>query len=464
MPRARTTKKLAQRIDLHYFKQAHPLRRARFLLAVGATLVAVLWLAWLGLAHNRWPYSSGPMASVHAVFGLDCSACHIVEKGRFQLAADDHACLECHDGPIHHANQKFTPRCAECHTEHQGRINLTHTRDAACTRCHASLETRAGASKFARDIEGFNTKHPEFAPLRAGFADPGTIKLNHSVHLKPDLRGPDGKLVKLECGDCHRPPTAVRATWRFGTPGLRMVIASGRPTPLVAATDTSRAYMVPPTFANTCIGCHPLPFDPRIAEPVPHDTPEVVHAFVVKKLGEYIAGHPEELRGVSPQPSPALPGRPQPPSRAMTQSQWLAQRLAEDEDLLWRKTCKECHALSQPAGAMLPSVAKSNITTIWLPHSRFDHEAHQMLACQSCHTKALTSRETADVLVPGIATCQQCHHPGVEAAAAGCFECHTYHDWSQRKEINGRYTIQELVRGVPAPPAGTASPESPKTQ
>ena len=45
MPRTRTTKKLAQRIDLDYFKRPNALRRWRFLLSVAAPVLAILWVA-----------------------------------------------------------------------------------------------------------------------------------------------------------------------------------------------------------------------------------------------------------------------------------------------------------------------------------------------------------------------------------------------------------------------------------
>ncbi len=454
MPRTRTTKKLAQRIDLYYFERPHSLRRLRFVLSVAAPVLAVLWLAWAGLARDHRPYRSGPMSSAHAVFGTDCSACHVSQAGQFQRAAEDRACLACHDGPIHHPNQVFTPRCTSCHVEHQGRVILAHTRDTACTQCHASLQTRGGPPRFVRMVEGFNTLHPEFAPLRPGYLDPGTIKLNHAVHLRPGLRGPDGRSVQLDCSDCHRPP-AVKAVWRFGTAESRAVAASEPRDPL--APEPTCAYMAPVTYARSCATCHSLLFDERFAEPVPHDRPDVVHAFVVRKLQEYIARHPEELRRAS-RPAALLPERPLPAApRMLSPREWVAQHAAEAEDLLWRKTCKECHSLSQAPGAALPVVAKSAITLRWLPHARFDHQAHQMLACASCHAAALTSRETSDVLLPGIATCQQCHHPGDEAAEARCFECHTYHDWSQRKEIQGKYTIPRLVRGAPATETGDST-------
>ncbi len=85
------------------------------------------------------------------------------------------------------------------------------------------------------------------------------------------------------------------------------------------------------------------------------------------------------------------------------------------------------------------------ITARWLPHAEFDHEAHQLLACTSCHSKATTSQETSDVLIPGIQVCRSCHHSGSDAAEARCFECHGYHDWSKEKRVSGAFTVQQLI-------------------
>jgi len=459
VPRPRTTKKLAQRIDLQYFARPHPLRRARFLLSVAAPALAVLWLSWHVVRNDRKPYSAGPMASVHAVFGLRCGACHVGEAGHFRHLAGDRACLACHDGPIHHANQMFTPRCQDCHVEHRGRNVLAHTRDLACTRCHARLATRSGTTQFATDIENFGRLHPEFAPVRPGFVDPDTIKLNHAVHLKPNLRGPDGQPVQMVCADCHRTP-AENARWPFGFAEFRSTAAPTAPDRL--APKPTRAYMSSVAYAKACAACHPLLFDKRFAEPVPHDKPEVVHAFVVQKFREYIARHPEELR-VTAHAEWLLPRNP-PPARAaraakLTPNEWVNERVADAEQLLWGKTCKECHSLSpaqpsqsrtqfgaeQLASTALLVVAPSRVLAVWLPHAVFDHHAHQMLACTGCHAKAPTSQETAEILIPGIATCRTCHFRGRQAARAGCFECHTYHDWSKQKLIHGNYAISDLT-------------------
>jgi len=115
--------------------------------------------------------------------------------------------------------------------------------------------------------------------------------------------------------------------------------------------------------------------------------------------------------------------------------------------LLWRKTCKQCHTLTISPGGALPQVAPANIKTQWMPHAKFDHDAHRGFSCVSCHAKALTSTEASDILLPGIAVCKTCHGPGPGRADARCSECHIYHDWSKRKEVTPKFTLPALRTG-----------------
>ncbi len=455
--RPRTAKKLAQRIELSYFQRPQPLRRWRFILSVAFPALALLWLAVAGLSKNRTPYSMGAVSPPHALFGQKCSACHVADTVSFRHPVTDQACLTCHDGPIHHADQKFTPSCSSCHVEHQGRIRLTAVRDSSCTQCHANLTTRAGAPHFVRSIVSF-ARHPEFAPLRANFADPGTIKFNHSAHLVTSLIGPGGRRVQLACNDCHR-PGAPRGSWPYGQPGVQDVTFSGgsRYSPdavLVfgAAHSTTAAqkrlefaYMAPPTYANTCFSCHALQFDARFADSVPHDKPEIVHAFLVKKFQDYIAAHPDAVR--EPSAVPRLPGQPVAQNvHAVTRDAWVAEQVAAAEDLLWRKTCSECHTLDLSGGNSLPAIAPSRITTRWLPHANFSHDAHRMVTCVSCHSSVASSQLTSDVNLPSVRVCQECHAARASGAPAGCFECHTYHDWSQEKVYPGKFSLPDLLK------------------
>ncbi len=463
--RTRTTKKLAQRIKLDYFKTLHCIPRWRRILSAALTAAGLVWLGWHAVSGNPKPYDAGPVGHSHAMFSQKCGTCHV--SGWFRRVATDQACLACHDGPKHHDEQTFAPACWDCHVEHRGALRLASTSTEACTQCHANLAAKDKNSppKFAANIGGFDGGHPEFAAVRQGHADdPGTVAFNHLKHLKKELRGPHGT-VELKCVDCHRPAGAneplpfgqaqIAPGHRHGEPEscsssappvtgtapTTLVPASFSPTPF---TVPGRAYMAPINYEAHCLACHPLQFDKRIPEPAPHKEPKCVYDFMDGKLREHIAAHPRDIQ-ILDEPDKRLPPRPVPPA-PRNDKEWVAQKLANAQILMWRKACKECHTLNWPQGESLPVVAKAAIPVRWLQHANFDHQAHQMVTCTSCHSKTEKSEKTSDVLLPGIQVCRQCHHSGSEAAEARCFECHTYHDWRKENRVNGKFTVPQLIK------------------
>ena len=479
MARTRTTKKLAQRIDLNYFKRPTPFKRAKVWLSIVIPLLAVGWIAWRGIAHDSRVYSSGRMSEAHAVLEQKCAACHVQKAGEFSSKAADSVCLACHDGPAHHFSRVAAPSCATCHAEHRGRINLTAASDETCAQCHKNLQKSCPGSNYASGIVSLESWHPEFATFRLDGPnygrDLGQIKLNHAVHMRPIRRGPNGPDVQLQCENCHH-TAGVAADLTYSDPSYRAAkviykeseegrrIAFGTLNP--AKPPSRRELMVPVRFAEACAGCHSLQFDKRFDFGVPHDTPQVVREFVQKKLQEYIAAHPGEVR-MARDPDRELTGKaPQPELRVLTPAQWVKEQSAKAEELLWRKTCAQCHiilmslselhptlvhrlvAASEVAteSSRFPQIFNSSTTVQWLPHAKFDHDAHRGFSCAGCHPKALTSTETSDILVPGIANCKTCHAPGPEHAESRCFECHTYHDWSKRKEVKATFTLPALER------------------
>ena len=471
MARTRTTKKLAQRIDRTYFKRPTPLKRAKLGLSILLPALALAWILWLVFAKDTRVYSSGRMAEAHAVLANQCAACHVQKPGVFSKKAEDSACLSCHDGPIHHHVAIKKVPCAQCHDEHRGRINLLAASNENCAQCHSDLKSNGGASNYVNAILSFEDGHPEFSAVRSDggnkHSDPGTIKLNHQLHMKLIRRGPTGPMVQLECGNCHRPAAAPAdltygdAKYHAATTSYKLtdeVLPSHAETLPPHGTSSGRELMAPVKFATACASCHLLTFDKRFDEGAPHDKPDVVHAFLIAKFTQYIAAHPAEVRVVR-EPDRDLTGRTPPPEvRILTPAQWVAERTADAEQLLWRKTCIQCHSLSvagasvvpavATAPSVLPVVAPANTTAKWFPHAKFDHEAHSGFTCVTCHTQALNSTLTTDVLLPGIATCKTCHAPGPDHAESRCFECHTYHDWSQRKEISPKYNFPELKQGA----------------
>lgn len=286
-----TTKIRAKRIELDYFKRLHPFRRWKLILSVAAPLAAAAWLVAYASRGDQRIYTSGPLSTAHTMFQTQCSECHAPSSrtagspGRprtsgFFLKVSDTTCVTCHDGPIHHDGQTFNPTCASCHVEHKGHVVLATLKDAHCTQCHADLRTRSGTPPpFATTIRSFSSGHPEFAVAIREKAttrrvrldrtdelkDTAQIKLNHQKHLKIGLkgleelkvlRGPRGLITKqgrlgLSCTFCHEP-------------------------------DASRVSMQPISYDRHCgPGCHPLDVDARLPAAVaPHNTPEIVHAYL----------------------------------------------------------------------------------------------------------------------------------------------------------------------------------------
>jgi hypothetical protein len=324
--------------------------------------------------------------------------------------------------------------------EHKGATLLKATSDAACTQCHVHLTTRDAQPHYVISISSFGKAHPEIAALRPAGRDPGSVRLNHYLHLQPKLIGPNNTRVQMVCEDCHR--TSGDGAWPYGTGALRPVATTD------AGSDQRprQAYILPPSFAKNCAACHTLQFDKRFGnEQVPHEKPEIVHEFLVKKFSEYLSAHPGAVHEVDP-PNRQIPERVRTPRVARNATEWIQFRVDDAEWLLYAKTCKQCHTLKMTDGA-LPVVAKSNLIARWMNHAEFDHHAHRMMACTACHARTPDSRETSDVLLPSIETCERCHQTrgsANEAAEGRCFECHQYHDWTKAKPAQRRFTIQEL--------------------
>ncbi|HEX4915288.1 MAG TPA: cytochrome c3 family protein [Vicinamibacterales bacterium] len=422
--RTRTAKKLAQRIDLAYFKRPHPLRRWRTLLSIAAPLIGLTWLGSMAAAGSRAPYSSGPLSPAHAFAEMKCETCHVRDT-TFRAHVTDTACATCHDGPPHPtpalaaaaAPAATPPACAACHREHQGRVSPASTPDGVCVDCHSG-PARA-ASQRAEAI-GFPEGHPPYT-TEQNVVDPGTIKFNHQVHAKADLRGPNGPET-LACSTCHQPellPGRARRPMRTG-------------------------LMKPIEYEQQCARCHQLYFDERIEAAAPHQEPKVVMAFVRQSLRDHIANNPGDLsrRDGPPRRLPLnFPRIQQPPPR--TPAEWVTRRAAAAESLLWEKTCAECHTVvKQKEPADPPTVAPANLKREWMTRAAFDHTPHLMVRCESCHN-AVESRLTSDVLLPNASTCATCHAPG-KGASSTCATCHRYHDWTNARPVRPTFDLEHF--------------------
>ena len=432
--RTRSAKKLAQRIDLNYFKHAHPLRRWRAMLSIAAPIAGLLWLGGLAAAGSRAAYSSGPVSAAHAFTESKCESCH-VRDASFRAHVGDKACLTCHDGPAHAGNQVAPPECATCHREHQGRVALAKTPEESCVRCHGDLSVvdprRAvpgppGAippPRVANAIIAFPAGHPEFSAIRSGSKDPGTLKFNHAVHMKSELRGPTGPET-LHCTGCHTPEMTS------ASPQRRRQLGS----------------MSPLNYEQQCARCHPMFFDERIDVQAPHEQTRIVHAFVERALREYINAHPAEISKPDPPPRRLPLNFPQPPAPpARNADEWVAGRLVRAQRA-WFRTCDGCHdymgGVSGPPGGYSGPIVGVTLVKAWMPHAKFDHRPHLMVECASCHAAA-QSTKTSDVLMPKLETCATCHAPG-QGAASRCSECHGYHDWTKEHAVEPRFKVSDF--------------------
>jgi len=360
----------------------------------------------------------GTMSGPHAGFGTDCTACHETPF----VPVRSGACLACHAGTGQHADPHRVPaldlgatRCETCHHEHKGTVQAIRQDQGFCVSCHGDIKAQLPGSVLA-DVGDFGRSHPDFAPsivtdaaagtvtrIRLGtpgpWPDRSNLSFTHAHHLDPaGIKGPDGPRV-LHCADCHRP-----------APG--------------------GAQMQPVRMERDCLSCHALQFEPRHPEwRLPHGQPQEVASRV---LGFYSSavlagesfGPNQDSLFAKPGDAPAPAELPQASARSAAAAA-LASSVA-------RATCGECHATAPPAPGADPlawTVLSVNVPDSFLKLARFDHAKHTSTPCQSCHA-AQTSNGGPAALLPGIATCRQCHAGAAGDAqkiASPCVSCHVYH-------------------------------------
>lgn len=403
-------------------------------LGLAGCLLALLVVTALPAARRFDAFRPGELTPVHAgrIEASGCFDCHTPFLG-----VSDARCNDCHgpgradEAPPHHpasgavaaagGRAGSSPRCTACHLEHLGTDGLRMAAAGPCLECHRDLERAVGASGaapvFARSVTSFAGDHPELAltVLEDGTArrvpvtdpalrraDPTAVRMSHAKHLKPGLVTPEGR-VTLGCEDCHRPagPEAE------GPTGL-----------------------APIRFDTVCVRCHALTFDDRYPdETAPHGAPEDVHEFLLTAYQE------RGGRDVSVRERRLQTFRE--PARREFDARRRQEAIAA-EARLYQK-CGQCHRIDLEATPN-PVVEPPRIPERWFPHARFDHADHKFegLECVDCHAGARTSETSADLLLPGIASCTPCHGGGrvvgggeppfpIVAAPDGCRSCHAYH-------------------------------------
>jgi hypothetical protein len=340
-------------------------------------------------AHSRHVRNGRPVAD-------DCAACHHPWRG-----VSAAKCSECHkpQSSPHAELAKDGPDCISCHAEHRGATALADIPSTTCVACHTNLEQKMtlpraqlASLKFANGRYSFDdiarisafgvSKHPELSYPK----DANTLRFNHKLHLAPKgVFTAKGKREVLKCTTCHD---------------------------LTGAADPK-----PVTFAQHCHNCHRLGFDIRFPnDEVPHGGDNgIVYGYVAAAYAgdrDILGKPPAEVR------------------RILT----TRKRVNVDDRAFFLGTkvfdlrCRYCHEV-KPRGDRL-AVTPPVIPTIWLTHApNYRHDRHRMIDCEKCHEGVRESVATADVLLPKLASCTDCHgeNGGRSQTASTCRTCHRYH-------------------------------------
>lgn len=433
MGRDFTTKQLAARVDPRYIQ--HPLWHKQWMwgLAWGLTLAGLAWAVGVTAKGGEHLYQPGPISASHKVGTANCASCHAT----WTRVSDDQ-CAKCHQKSLHHVNQTFAPRCASCHTEHRPEAALLQLADRSCTQCHGDLAVKHGKPTFAAKVMRFDSDHPEFSHIVKNRKDSTTLKFNHEFHLADKLKdvapflkslglkGEDLHRTQLKCTDCHQ-------------------------------TSDSGRLMSSMTYARSCATCHSLEFDQKFlaskdkGEEVPHADPMTIHRYLQGRYTDYLEAHPEALDGAGTAGGKAtsltlsettnIKQTPVEYIRNSTES--TARRLS--------KKCDHCHVTkTDPETSEKPppffsrfKVSAPGVVKRWYNHARFSHKAHAPWACTACHDGTMTSKTSADVIIPGRQICLTCHTEQ-KGARSLCVECHTYHDATGVRTNEGSLMFNNL--------------------
>lgn len=479
---------LADRVEIGFHNRPNRFRRRTWWAGAIAGSLCLVWIVLAVVRGEHAHFAAGPVATPHRMIENDCARCHDRWAPLYRLASpgsevssiSTEKCLQCHDGAAHQTGLA-QHACGACHREHQGDVDLADVADALCIQCHGNLEPHAKevairhrAKPFANNITSFDegpAGHPEVdlqlllkAPkpprdqtddrealvawflresdVRApGCPDKGVerwqdraqIRFNHQKHLPLHIQyDEEGRLEEVPRDKQH------------GSPDLSQQCG------FCHQTDKNGRYMQPIRYDRLCANCHPLPFDGRNfpGETVPHRDPKIVRGFLIERYArKALESAPADEKE---REFPDLPYAPRLPMDVKKQVERqaadagmkmpvpLVPERVEHTLLQAPGGCRYCHDVKDAGGEW--TVEPPNIPDRWLRHSLFRHDSHRMVDCRGCHSGAVESCSTGDVLIPGIGLCRECHatHPKgdgrrersdarVKGARTRCVECHTYH-------------------------------------
>ena len=378
----------------------------------------------------------GPLSTAHASFGSNCSSCHQqpfvhVTNG----ACEDchkkigwHFALETKEAKALQTSVFGDTRCSSCHRDHKGPLGLVRTDSGLCTDCHQNLKARHPQTGVA-DVAEFSKDHPPFKvsmllPGKTGadaivriaqddkkrLVEASGLKFPHDVHMSPKgLRGPDGT-ARMECKNCH-------------------------------VNDETAIRFKPVTMGEHCQSCHLLEFEPKATtRQVPHGKV----ADVIYTLQEYYAqaALTDAPIDVVLEDGIKRPGQRTGETRREAALVWANTKADKiTRELFEVRVCFACHEIKRGEANADPStrwlVAPIAVTQHWLPKARFPHSRHDTYKCSSCHDIA-KSKKSADIAIPDIKNCRECHGGNVttkDKAPGTCETCHGFHTGSPKAGV-----------------------------
>jgi len=357
-------------------------------------------------------WNSGPISNVHRPIAENCTACHVKPFVQVENAQ----CLVCHAATRQHADPQMVDlsgiRCESCHKEHNGQRLASRADDGFCIGCHANIAAVAPKTALAA-VGPFATAHPEFRPtVVADAAGPAfarvaldrkpvensNLRFPHDKHLKRDGLRTHAGVVTLSCANCHTP-------------------------------DPSGATMLPVRMEAQCGTCHTLGFERRFPDwTVPHGEPDKVRRTIAGLYSQIALAERREVDRA--QPTRQRPGEASPEEKVQREADraWVEARTEEAMVTTFGASgCGLCHVTEKkPEGWTVRPV---HVASQFMEKARFNHARHTTVGCGECHA-AQTSSSSADVMLPGIATCRGCHggdKPEDGKVASTCLSCHEFH-------------------------------------
>jgi len=414
-------------------------------------------------AHKGWApdqtWTSGTLSSAHASLANDCGACH----QKAFVSVTDATCKSCHAKTEDHApldRQRlamFEPglpgtanrqlahafnlpegRCASCHKEHEGTHGMATTNSGQCADCHTDLTAKLPDTKLG-NAGDFTTEHPQLQPAivaTPAFGQPRLVRVSmdgkprensglkfpHDIHLSKtngvakmaiELSQYGGKA--LDCASCHRP-------------------------------SAGSVRFQPIEMERDCGACHSLAFDRAggTIRTLRHGEPKQVVAELrdFYRLGGAAADPVDRQRPGFAVQSVARGG-----ARPLAGMSVDARIRAVFEP---GGACYDCHTVIAPkaAGSLDFGIAPVSLPDRYLWNGWFSHADHDTrdMPCGSCH-KATTSKVSADLLLPDLKRCRDCHvspaHAAKDKTVSDCAACHVYHEGSPLpSQIRGARTAQ----------------------